>query len=315
MKNLFFVFTVLLFGVFACDKVDMPVEDPGPTVTDTSGVDTTDTNGVVPFPTFDTTMLHTSSRKVLVEEFTGHSCTGCPAQTERLLELQNNNAPEVIVVAYHEGTFAEVSEDYPTDFRTEYGGNYHDPQSNEIAGYPSAIINRKTFSEFANKKHFLAHNEWAPPINASIGEAVIVALGVAADLYEDDNLIKVRVGIQALEDLTSSYRLLVLLTEDSVISQQKDSRATQLPKKIIQDYAHRHVLRDQINEVASVYGDLIIDLGSGLVSNEWIDWTTDYTIASNVVTPTKCYVVAILIDTQTSEVVQVEEVHVHEVDQ
>ncbi len=40
MKNLFFVFTVLLFGVFACDKVDMPVEDPGPTVTDTSGVDT-----------------------------------------------------------------------------------------------------------------------------------------------------------------------------------------------------------------------------------------------------------------------------------
>jgi len=123
------------------------------------------------------------------------------------------------------------------------------------------------------------------------------------------------VGIQALEDLTSSYRLLVLLTEDSVISQQKDSRATQLPKKIIQDYAHRHVLRDQINEVASVYGDLIIDLGSGLVSNEWIDWTTDYTIASNVVTPTKCYVVAILIDAQTSEVVQVEEVHVHEVDQ
>ncbi len=260
-------------------------------------------------------MLHTSSRKVLVEEFTGHSCTGCPAQTEKLLNLQNNNAQEVIVVAYHEGTFAEVSEDYPTDFRTEYGGNYHDPQSNEIAGYPSAIINRKTFSEFANKKHFLAHNEWAPPINASIGEAGIVALGVAADLYEDDNLIKVRVGIQALEDLTSSYRLLVLLTEDSVISQQKDSRATQLPKKIIQDYAHRHVLRDQINEVASVYGDLIIDLGSGLVSNEWIDWTTDYTIASNVVTPTKCYVVAILIDAQTSEVVQVEEVHVHEVDQ
>lgn len=319
MKNKIFILAfTFLAAITACDIVELPLEKPEPEVIDTTEVDTNhvdtlkgvDANG---YPLIDTTAMNRTTQKVLVEEFTGHSCTGCPFQTEKLLQLQEDNYPEVVVISYHEGIFAKVEEpDYPTDFTTEYGGEVHDNVYSDIQAYPAAMVNRKTFADFGNKYIFQAHNEWQGPIVASINTPdPLVSMAVGAVLNSDSTAAKIRVSMEVLQPITNEQRLVVLCIEDSVIAEQKDGRLddSEYPKKINPNYAHRHVLRDQVNASAGAIGEAVIT-SSGADAGTWIDWTQEYYFSANVVNASKCYIMAFLIDSETTEVIQVEEVHV-----
>lgn len=301
MKGLFIpVFLVTLLFASACDIVTDPLPNPLADVP------------CPECPQIDSAAIHTATRKVFVEEFTGHSCTGCPAQTDQLLALQEDLDPEMIVVSYHAGDFAEVDEDYPTEFRTGPGNELHQKVQGDILAYPSAMVNRETFEDFGDKYTFLAHNEWKDPINASAGATdPDIALGVAAIHDTKDNAFLVRVSAQALKDLTEEYRLVVLCLEDHVIAPQKDGRLkeSEYPKKINKEYDHRHVMRDQVKSDVGINGDIIIP-AAGAMTGEWIDWNHRYEIPSNVVNPDNCHIVAFVIRTSTSTIIQVEEAHV-----
>ena len=117
--------------------------------------------------------------------------------------------------------------------------------------------------------------------------------------------------MEVLQDIPNEHRLIVLCIEDSVIAEQKDGRLdeNEYPKKINPNYAHRHVLRDQVNASAGVIGEAVIT-NDGVSAGTWIDWTQQYWFSSNVLNASKCYITAFLIDSETTEVIQVEEVHV-----
>lgn len=302
MKRLFFLAFITITAA-SCDIVELPIEEPEAVT------------GCVKCPEIDTAELNVATRKVMVEEFTGHSCTGCPAQTDQLLNLQTAEAPEVIVVSYHAGGFAEVDlPDYPTDFRTEYGDAVHENIQNDILAYPSAMVNRETFADFGNTYIFLAHNEWKDPILNSVGDATSnIALGVAADYSTKDNKFYVRVSTKTLADITEEYRLVVLCIEDEVIAEQKDGRLSEddYPHKINKEYSHRHVLRDQLRSSTGVSGEIIISATDGLEAEQWIDWSHEYTPADNIVNPENCLFVAYVLNAATGTVMQVEEAHVH----
>ena len=86
MKNFSFLFIIALL-IGSCDIVDLPLEKPI-----VEPVDTTSNNQLV----VDTAAINIATRKVFVEEFTGHKCNGCPAQTEKLVKLQADNFPEIV---------------------------------------------------------------------------------------------------------------------------------------------------------------------------------------------------------------------------
>ncbi|GAB4377892.1 MAG: hypothetical protein Kow0075_07140 [Salibacteraceae bacterium] len=289
-KLLTYAVLIVSSAIAGCDIVEIPIVNPR------AGVDCFDC------PTVDSTSINRSSRKVLVEEFTGHKCTGCPAQTRKLLDLAETHKGEIIITSIHAGIFAEVDPPkYPTDFHTAYGNTLHDPRESSIRGYPSAMVNR---IEYEGENIFLAHSEWEKPINASVGLPAKVALGVAADYNADSNKLFIRVSATTLQDVGSAYRLVVLCIEDSVIAPQLDFGT------LVNDYAHRHVVRAQINESAGVEGQNLIGVG-GAAQGEWFDFTSSTVLPDNVVTPARCSVVAFLIEAETGEIAQCEEAHVH----
>lgn len=315
MKHLLSLTVIIAIFFTSCDYINIPLEKPVPIPIDTTSVDTTnvstrvDANG---YPLIDTAAINLLTQKVFVEEFTGHSCSGCPTQTDKLLTLQQDQDPEVIIATYHEGTFAVVDEPlYPTDMTTAFGGELHSYIKQDIDAYPSAMVNRKTFSEFGNKYVFQAHAQWASPILASVNALnPTIAMGVGALLNSDGTFLKIRVSMQAQTAISDEHRLLVLCIEDSVIAEQKDQRLddSEYPHKIDTEYVHKHTVRSAVNSSSGIYGETIIP-SSGISALEWVNWETNYPIPMEVTHAEHVIIIAAIFNVTTSEVVQVEEVH------
>ena len=89
---------VALMALFSsCDKVDCPFDDGCDGTTDSGRIIYDDSLSVAPQDQY---------RVVLLEEFTGHTCTVCPdgaREVERLLDVYGDS---LIAVGVHAGTFA-----------------------------------------------------------------------------------------------------------------------------------------------------------------------------------------------------------------
>ncbi|MCK9618131.1 MAG: Omp28-related outer membrane protein [Lentimicrobiaceae bacterium] len=102
------------------------------------------------------------TKKVLLEDFTGHLCINCPSAAEKAKELKTIYGENLYIIAHHAGEFAEpqTSGNYTADFRN--------PSSNElyaefgITYNPVGLINRHEF----NSQRRVGAGQWA----AKIGE-------------------------------------------------------------------------------------------------------------------------------------------------
>lgn len=297
---------ILITGAFywSCDKVEIPI--PKPTVIITP-------NDSIPFPIVDSANLNRSFRKTYVEEFTGHKCITCPANTALLLEQQTENKERMIVVSVHAGSFADVDDtDYPTDFRTPYGDRLFIDIGMNGQAIPSSIINRKTFENFENKMIFSSAPQWTAPIDfENTNTEANFALGVQADYIDSLGQLFISVSAEVLSPVSDLHRLLILCLEDSVVAEQLDQRADPAihPKRIVKDYVHRHVLRGNLVSDQSISGTPFISSGTAI--GEWIDYTLNAYMPSNVVNPENTHIVAVLVNDVTLEVAQSEETHVH----
>ena len=305
MKNFSFLFIIALL-IGSCDIVDLPLEKPI-----VEPVDTTSNNQLV----VDTAAINIATRKVFVEEFTGHKCNGCPAQTEKLVKLQADNFPEIVVISYHAGEFSHTDNDYPTDFTTEYGDMLNDAQGNSNP-YPFAVVKRRTWSEYADKYLFVGHTEWREPIQEKLNDpSPELGIGLIAEYSETTSQIDMRASIKILQDVGSELRLTVLIMEDSIIDDQKDTRLdqTEFPGFRNPDYVHRHVMRAQVNGADGLTGKIIVP-SSGIAADEWIDWTHSYIVPTSILDIHHCAIIAFITNSTTGEIVQVEESHVNFVD-
>ncbi len=308
MKNHIISSFILLVTLVGCDKVEMPIPAP----------DVISVNDSITFPSVDSANLNRAFKKTYVEEFTGHKCTTCPANTELLLAQYELNKDRMIVVAIHAGNFAEVDDfgGYPTDYNTPYGTLLFQNYTNASTPIPSAMINRREFDNFNNLQLFNnATTFWTNPINfENSNTSALIALGIEADYIDSLGIFYIQASAEAIADLSGNYRLLLLCAEDSVVSEQLDSRAdeTIYPKKIITDYTHRHVLRGEINPDQSLAGDPFIN--GGAEAGEWIDYQLNAELPSNVLDIEKTSIVALIVDEASGEVIQSEETHVHVVE-
>lgn len=87
-----------------------------------------------------------TTKKVLMEEFTGVRCVNCPQAQAEIKNLQTEGifGEDLIVVSYHAGFFSEPYSDSQKDFRTPAGTEILNFLETPI-GYPSGVVNRKQF--------------------------------------------------------------------------------------------------------------------------------------------------------------------------
>jgi thiol-disulfide isomerase/thioredoxin len=251
-------------------------------------------------------------KKVLIEDFTGHTCPNCPDAARELEAIHAIYGDQIIGMALH--VSKAFARPYPSsqapkfqyDFRTQWGKNWDDLFGISDVGLPGGMINRISFPD----GHRMGIGEWATAVGIELSKAIDFGISI----YTNNDIISV--STKAINNINNNYNIVVCLTESNIINWQKDGQIE------VEDYEHNHVLRTVISDESLstnqsfVVGE-IIDKSYSINLSELEQYNIDYSantaesgngnaggwVAENM------SVVVYIYNTTTKEIVQVEEVH------
>ena len=90
-------------------------------------------------------------KKVLIEDFTGHTCQNCPDAARELDAISAIYPDQIIGMAIHVGSFAKptpiIGAPYDYDFRTNSGDVVDNAFGNISEALPRGMINRAGYPE------------------------------------------------------------------------------------------------------------------------------------------------------------------------
>lgn len=275
MMKKIFLFLSVVACFYACDKIE------GPYIDENSYIPVT-----VEFEELDFGSVY---RKVLIEDYTGHTCVNCPTGHAKLDELHGIYGDTLVAIGVHAGNFAVPTVNMPANFATEVGNQWCNDF--EVQAFPSAIVNRVKYGSY----FFSPVGSW----NNAIMQVDRSKLYAAIQLLPsgDDSRMIANAKVTIMEDITDPVQLNVLLIEDGIVAPQLTATG------VVPDYVHNHVLRASFN---GPYGKQLTD--NGMVENGKaytrayaLDWNPQWKREN-------CSLVAILLNMNTKEVLQVEKI-------
>lgn len=276
--------------IMGCDYV----EDPTPPTTDNGGGELS-----ILLDTSEVDLSHpAASRKVLLEDITGHRCNNCPRAARIAQALKDEQfGDDLILVGVHAGSFAPPypplgDGQYDTDHRTPAGIAYQ--QAYQVTFFPAGLISRKPFQSSI----IVSEGSWGSAVADIIGDPSPFDIWVDT-LSVDDGLLSTVLKMHVSENVTGNHNLVVYLTEDPVVDWQLDSEASPAD---VPDYEHPHVLRTNLN---GTWGTPVI-VGSAPIGRVITLTINNYSLDPDW-TPNNLSLVAWVYDTETDEVMQAEE--------
>jgi hypothetical protein len=279
MKNFIRLIFLSLIVVFAsCDKVDGPYGSP---VSQIGGGDTVQI-----------------IRKVLIEDYTGHTCGNCPRAAENLHDIEALYGEQIVPMAVHAGFFAAPSgSHYSADYRTQEGNDLDQFFGNSALGLPNGLVNR---SSFGGSTSIINRTDWASKASELVALPPEAWITITPDYNADLRLLSISVNTKILEEINESLNIVYYITEDSIQSPQKDYS---LPEpSSIDDYYHRHMLRGSMN---GAWGD-VLGSGIGYTQNQEINTNATFTLPDTW-NANHISVLALVYRTNTKEAVQAEQ--------
>jgi len=188
------------------------------------------------------------TRKVLLEDFTGHRCNNCPGAAAIAQQLHDIYGEELILVGVHmTTTFAapvsppNTDGSYATDFRTEAGNAYE--TSLGVSFLPNGSISRKVY----NNSLLQGEAAWSSAIADIIGQPADLDIWFSELTYDGLlNTVTAEVKVAVLNPVVGDHNLTIYLIEDHVVDWQYNNDPS-LPDPNVEEYDHRHVLRTTVS--------------------------------------------------------------------
>jgi hypothetical protein len=283
------IFVVLLLSMLnACDYVDREVvknfgkEEVTPPDT-TGGGDTTEVR----------------IRKVLIEDYTGHTCPNCPRAATEIKNLEELYGEKVVAIALHvSATFAEPSPPtYPAEYRTTEGTAIDDFFNISAAGLPKGMINRKGYQG----NHIIPYQSWGAEVGNIINTPLDAWISMKNTYDEALNKVTTDLKIDFENTITDEVKLCVFLVQDSIVSPQKDLDA---PGGKNLNYVHNHMLRKGLTPA---FGETIATNPSAITPE--IEKSYSLVLLPEW-EPEHCKIIAYIYKASNYEVIQVQEKHV-----
>lgn len=247
-------------------------------------------------PGDDTTTVNV--RKVLLEDYTGHLCVNCPTATETSHILEHAYGGKLILMAVHAGNLAAPSDPpFAADYTSSAGEEWYNTFG--IYANPLGLVNRKSF-----KGHqIIGADLWASAIDSLINKAPDALMTIKNSFNTTSSTLTTIISTKFKSLLPGSYTLNACITEDSLISAQKNSDTLVGPIPVIHNYVFMDVLRGAINgnwgEVLTSAIDTTVVYKKTYVFSFSPAW-----VAKN------CSVVSFVYNTDTKEIIQTEKTRV-----
>ena len=293
MKNIITLLSFILV-ITSCDVVEGPYE------IDTGNIIPTDTNNYV--------------KKILIEDFTGHTCQNCPSAARELEAIHEVYGDQIIGMALHVSkTFARPyasnqAPNYQYDFRTKWGKEWDELFGISEMGLPGGMINRTGYPS----GHRLGKDEWLARVITELEKETDFGISISVN----EGIITVQTEI--LNNINGDYNLVVCIIESNIINWQKDGAED------VENYEHNHAFRSLLSDenlsASSNYANAdniekTINFDLALLEQFNIDYSANTAELGNGNAGgwnvNNMSVVAYIYNTNTKEIVQVEEAHLN----
>lgn len=283
-RSAFFALTALAFA--GCDYVSAP-HQAGTTPGGGGG------NGV--------------TRRVLVEEFTGHTCIACPAGSRTLHTIDSLYPGQVMIVGIHTGWFGDPCPPHPLpngapsgsfseDFTCATADDY-DVIYNMSGNPPVAMINRLGYPLDYVKQQ----GNWTSLVDSLLSAPPIADLEFDTVIYNNSTRdLTFTLNGKFIAAQNGTFNVAVMLTEDSLTGWQIDGT------QYLPSYTFMHVLRDCVNSPGTSSG---VQLATGsITANSTFTWSlpATYNVSSSW-NAGRCKLIAFVYNTSTKEVLQAAE--------
>jgi thiol-disulfide isomerase/thioredoxin len=259
---------------------------------------------VVDEPFFTDFAIPETSKKILLEDYTGHSCVYCAGAAEEADDLKELYGDNLVVLAVHAGFFAQPIPGDPAltdDFRTEPGETWND--FFKVEGNPTGMVNRKEFSD----GYLVPPDRWNSEIANALDGPVEARLEIENTYDATSRTLTTRVSTRFLASLAEPINLIVCVSQDSIVGGQKNLEPEVGEVPIIEEYVFMHMMRGTLN---GNWGEPVTTDNPVQENKEYIKTYTK--IFPEDWIPEHCHVVAFVYNDQTKSVLQAEEASVLE---
>ncbi len=238
-------------------------------------------------------------KKVLLEDYTGHTCGNCPKAATKAEELSNLYKDTIIVIAPHVGFYAEPTSSYPSDYRTPAGTDWDNFFGVSASGLPRGMINR---INYPTATHLFAYTAWAANIPPLIRIPPSLTIKLKTQYDTTSRILNILHTVKFNQNFNSDLYLNSVLIEDSIVGKQKDYSVT---PNDIENYVFHNMLRGSLN---GSWGNLL--KSSPIVANDSVVKNITGHYVSSSFNDKKLYVVSFVYDNSTKEVIQCEKVKI-----
>ena len=190
------------------------------------------------------TVEQPQAKTMFIEEFTGASCTQCPAGAKQLENIAATLGDRLIITALHVYQMKTLGGPVPDmskyDFRTQKGSDLLDIFYPGLNGIPSIGLDRVDYEG----KNSIDRGKWPAAIDERKSATTPVNLTVTSAYNEQNREAVITVTIAYTQAVARHQYLSLHITEDGIIDVQKDGN------EIDNSYTFNHVLRDYITNVS-----------------------------------------------------------------
>ena len=296
MKKIFPLLFLLAIVFQSCDNIENPIPETSAINWDLYPFDTI----ANPYPWPVWTSNTNTIKRILLEDFTGHTCTNCPAAATIAKQLEDDNVGKVIVASIHaspSGTFQAVQlPEFVTDFQTT-AGNIYVNEMESFLGNPMGTVNR-TSNGFAGSVWFF-DSDWSSAVTNELTGSLIANIQLEYNYYPQTNGLFIHTESEFNSSLSGDYNLIIYLIRDAVEAPQKLNNGT-----TEEEYEHHAVLTDNIN---GTWGDAIVNGNVNAGDKFYNDYSYQLTDPANDSTfdINNLSLITYLCDRNTYEVIQV----------
>lgn len=210
-----------------------------------------------------------STKKVIIEEFTGVRCVNCPEGSEVIENLVGTYGDQLIPISIHSGFFSSPYPESNHDFRTDEGEEINTLLGTASA-WPAASVNRTVFEGASDL--IVGKNSWPGYIAQALAEAPAVEVGISKSFNAGTRLLEVTANLDFTESISDPLLISIMITENNIVDAQLTPEGKDL------SYSHKHVLRGMVTSASgdsysggTNAGDTGSQSFSFTLPNDWVE--------------------------------------------
>ena len=230
------------------------------------------------------------NKNVILEEFTGITCTFCPAGHLIGQDLHDASPNDVFLVNIHTGGYASP-QGPGTDFNTPFGSALAGQSG--LCGYPAGTVNRRDFSANGWNQTSssgcvattgMSRGDWSSAANLMLAESSPVNVGLQASIDMASNTLTVDVEVYYTGSQTiSTNSLNIAIVQNNIEGPQTGGQSynpgSMLPNG---NYNHNHMLRHMLT---GQWGENITNITPGSLYSNTYTWTIPNQISGYPLSP------------------------------